>query len=374
MDYLILSDIPTPWREPVFERIYRALGGAARIVYFKSNEKRRLWKYGLGSHPKTILRGLTINTHGTERFLNPGIILLLLWQQPCIALVSASIKDPTAWLALVICKILRTKVALLDDSWLGRERKINILQKIARRIMYKRFGDAFVGASRQTLLMLRYYNHRLIPQQLFLSHLAADNDYFQSRLSGKSFMRRFDVIFSGRIVQVKNPEFFAQVCAGVRERIGQCRVLIIGEGDEDLKSAMRKIFNNHGVEYEFAGFIQHEALPDYYAQAKLLLLPTSGDCWGVVINEAMLAGTPVITTEMTAAAGELVIHGNNGAILPLDVDAWVNTVVEILGDQEKWEQLSRNALEKVREFTFDKAAKGILDAFSYLEARGGQAQ
>ena len=99
-------------------------------------------------------------------------------------------------------------------------------------------------------------------------------------------------MFSGRIVPVKNPEFFARVCAGIRSRLGRCRVLIIGEGDEALKAAMRAVFDANGVDYDFAGFIPHDKLPEYYAQAKLLLLPTSGDCWGVVINEAMLAGTP----------------------------------------------------------------------------------
>ncbi|MBE3143408.1 MAG: glycosyltransferase family 4 protein [Planctomycetes bacterium] len=371
MDYLILNDIPTPWREPVFERVYHKLTGTVQVVYFKDNEKRRLWTFNQGSHPKTVLRSLTITTCGKERFFNPGILPFLLRQRPRVALIFTSFKDPTGWLALLICRVLGTKIALLEDTWLGRDRGINGLQRLARRIGYNCFGDAFVGASRQTLAMFKHYNRRLIPEQLFLSHLVADNDYFKTQLSGKRLERRFDVMFSGRIVPVKNPEFFAKVCAGVKARIGRCRVLIIGEGQADLKAAMRTIFERHGVEYEFTGFIKHAALPDYYAQAKLLLMPTSGDCWGVVINEAMLAGTPVITTEMTAAAGELVLHEQNGYVLPLDVDAWTQVIVEMLKNEGKWELFSRNAQSKVQEFTFDNAAAGIMAAFRYLEAPGG---
>jgi glycosyltransferase involved in cell wall biosynthesis len=179
-------------------------------------------------------------------------------------------------------------------------------------------------------------------------------------------------MFSGRIVPVKNPEFFAKVCAGVKARLGRCRVLIIGEGNELLKAGMRAIFEKHGVEYEFAGFIPHNMLPTYYAQSKLLLLPTSGDCWGVVINEAMLAGTPVVTTDMTAAAGELVLNEQNGYVLPLDVDTWTQAVVEMLSNDETWERFSKNAQSKVQEFNFDTAAAGILAAFNYLEAQGGR--
>lgn len=370
-NYLILSDIPTPWREPVFDRVYHRLGGTVQVVYFNNNEKRRLWNFDLGSHPKTIMRCLTITTQGGERFFNPGIVPLLLGQRPRVALITASLKDPTAWLALVIGRALGTKIALLCDTWLGRDRGISGLQRLARKIVYNGFGDAFVGASRQTLAMFKHYKRCLQPEQSFLSHLVADNDFFKARLSSVQFERRFDVMFSGRIVPVKNPEFFAKVCAGVKARIGRCRALIIGEGRTELKAAMRAIFERHGVEYEFAGFIQHAALPDYYAQAKLLLLPTSGDCWGVVINEAMLAGTPVVTTEMTAAAGELVLNEQNGYVLPLDVDSWTHAVVELLSNNEKWERFSRNAQSMVKEFTFDKAADGILGAFAYLETQGG---
>jgi glycosyltransferase involved in cell wall biosynthesis len=374
MDYLILNDIPTPWREPVFERVYHRLTGKVEVAYFKGNEKRRLWTFNLGSHPKTILRGFTVAIGDNERFLNPGIVPLLLRGRPHFALLTASMKDPSGWLAMILCRILGTRIALLEDSWFGREREINALQNLARRTVYNLFGDAFVGASRQTLTMFKHYNRQLLPEQLFLSHLVADNEHFENRLKGRHIDRRFDVMFSGRIVSIKNPRFFARVCAAVKAQTGSCRVLIIGEGYEGLKSAMREIFEKNGVVYEFAGFIPHAELPDYYAQAKLLLLPTSADCWGVVINEAMLAGTPVITTAMTAAAGELVMHGQNGYILPLDEEAWAGAVVELLSDRERWEMLSKNARSKVREFNFDKAADGILDAFRYLEARAGRGQ
>ena len=367
MNYLIVSDIPTPWREPVFERVYKTLGGTVDVVYFKHNEQRRLWSFKMGSHPRTILKAFTLKIGDTERFLNPGIVPYLLRRRPRVALVFASIKDPSGWLAMALCRMIGTKVALLDDSWLGRDRDVGRLQRWARSVVYNRFGDAFVGTSRQTLAMFRHYNPDIRDEQCFLSHLVADNEYFEERLKGRTHARRFDVMFSGRIVEVKNPAFFADVCAAIRATLGQCRVLIIGEGEESLKAKIRGVFNQHGVSSEFAGFVPHTALPDYYAQARLLLLPTSGDCWGVVINEAMAAGTPVITTELTAAAGELVLHGRNGYVLPLDVDAWAAAASELLGSESTWESFSQCSRQTVAAFNYDRAAAGILDAFAYLD-------
>ncbi|MBP7827627.1 MAG: Alpha-D-kanosaminyltransferase [Verrucomicrobia bacterium ADurb.Bin118] len=367
MRRLIISDIPTPWREPVFERVYQRLGGDLPVVYFKHNEKRRLWTFQMGRHPKTILKAITLTTGGTERFFNPGLLPFLLRYRPCIALIFASIKDPSGWLAMLLCRLLGTKVALLSDSWHGREQGFGRLRRLTRHLVYKHLGDAFVGASRQTLALYRHYNPRLREEQCFLSHLVADNDFFEQRLAGRPIERRFDILFSGRIVAVKNPRFFAEVCAALKARLGQCRVLIIGEGEASLKAEMREVFDRGGVTYEFAGFIRHEELPDYYAQARLLLLPTAGDCWGVVINEAMIAGTPVITTEWTAAAGELVRHEQNGYVLPFDVNAWAAAAADLLTDPARWEAFSRRARETVREFNYDNAAAGILAAFAYLE-------
>jgi len=367
VNYLIINDIPSPWREPVFERVYQKLNGAVDVLYFKSNEKRRLWTFPMGSHPKTILRAITVTTGGTERFFNPGLVPWLLRHRPRVALVIANIKDPSGLLAMLTCRLMGTKIALLDDSWQGREQGINGLQRLARRIVYNRFGDAFVGASCQTLNLHKHYNRRIVPEQCFLSHLVADNDYFEARLASSRPERRFDVLFAGRIAPEKNPVFFAEVCAGIKKRLGKCDVLIIGEGREDLKSAMREVFDKNGVTYNFAGFIEHERLPHFYAQAKLLLLPTCGDCWGVVINEAMISGTPVVTTGLTAAAGELVIHDENGFVLPINLEPWITAAVDMLSSSAKWQAFSRNAFAKAKQFNYDTAAAGILTAFRYLD-------
>jgi glycosyltransferase involved in cell wall biosynthesis len=71
---------------------------------------------------------------------------------------------------------------------------------------------------------------------------------------------------------------------------------------------------------------------------------------------------------MTAAAGELVLHGRNGYVLPLEVETWIEAVVGLLADTAKWEELSANARTRVQEFNFDREAAGILDAFAYLDA------
>ena len=121
------------------------------------------------------------------------------------------------------------------------------------------------------------------------------------------------------------------------------------------------------MDYTYAGFVAHKDLPLHYAQARLLLLPTSRDCWGVVINEAMVSGTPVVTTNMTAAAGELVLHEENGLVLPLREEEWAGRIASLLDSPDRLSAMATAARESVAQFSFETAATGIVDAIEYAE-------
>ena len=118
---------------------------------------------------------------------------LLVRARPRTALITASLKDPTAWMALLLCRVLgdknRPALRYLAGPGPGDQR----MQRTARRIVYNRLGDAFVGASRQTLKMFQFYNPRLGPERLFLSHLVADNEAF---LAGWPAVRSNDDLMS----------------------------------------------------------------------------------------------------------------------------------------------------------------------------------
>lgn len=366
MKYLLISDPPAPWREPVFEKVYEQLGSDFHVVYFGYTEKRRLWKFPLGKHPKTFLKGFSINlSNRGERFVNPGIITFLLKNRPKICICFGIY--PTSFIAHFILKILRSKVIIFADTWLGRDTNTSLDQKYARELIYGHFGQAYIGASKQTLKMFKHYNPKINDKSMFISSLCADNSYFKYKLSAQKTEKKYDLLFSGRIVSTKNPLFVSEVAAKVRELRGTCSLLIMGDGDESIKSQWFTHMTNNGVSFYFAGFISHENLPNYYTQAKLLLLPTSGDCWGVVINEAFISGLPVITTDKTAATGELVIDNRNGYVLPLDSDLWANKICYLLDNHDIMSKFSQQAIKDVERFNFEGAAQGIINAIQYTE-------
>lgn len=366
MKYLVITDIPAPWREKVYENIYKKYGNEFHVVYCNYNEKRRLWNFPLGSHPKTFLKTITYDKKGgKENYFNLGIILFLLKNRPRIVVCFSL--NPTIFLSFFVLKLLKSKIVVFADTWLGRDKNITWAQKMARKLAYGVIPDAWLGASKQTLNMYKYYNKNVSDDCLFLSALCADNEYFRKYIEGKNIKKKYDIMFSGRITDSKNPLFFADVVSKVKEKRGSCSALVIGDGDEKLKDEMFKMLDENGIDYHFPGFIEHRKLPEYYSQSKILLFPTAGDCWGVIVNEAFVSGVPVITTNMTAAAGELVLDGKNGYILDMDSDLWAEKIAELLDDTQKLDQFSKCSKKTVRGFNFEKAAQGIIDAIEFLK-------
>jgi glycosyltransferase involved in cell wall biosynthesis len=125
------------------------------------------------------------------------------------------------------------------------------------------------------------------------------------------------------------------------------------------------------VDLSLAGFATQEELPHWYAQCRILLLPSFWDPWGVVANEACAAGVPVIASPFAGASGELVRDGVTGFVRALDVDAWAEAAARLLRDETLYARMSRTASEVVSsEYSFDGAARGLVAAIRHAAAHG----
>ncbi|WP_440980288.1 glycosyltransferase family 4 protein (plasmid) [Sphingomonas pseudosanguinis] len=106
-------------------------------------------------------------------------------------------------------------------------------------------------------------------------------------------------------------------------------LLIMGTGPLQDELAARA--RAQGVTAHFPGFRQADALADYYFAADALVLSSNDDPWGLVVNEAMDAGLPVILSDACGAAEDLVHGGVNGHVFPSgDVAALTACIASLL--------------------------------------------
>ena len=121
-----------------------------------------------------------------------------------------------------------------------------------------------------------------------------------------------------------------------------------------------KLSNAH-----FVGFKTKAELNKYYQAADVFVLPTREDIWGLVINEAMAQGLPVITTDRCIAGLELIENGFNGFIVPVeDTNKLSEKITKVLNNDILRITMGNNSLKKIKDYTIEAMAKKHIDVLS----------
>lgn len=128
---------------------------------------------------------------------------------------------------------------------------------------------------------------------------------------------------------------------------------------------------NLSPDIELAGFQAPEDLPALFARADVFILPSRHDGWGVVINQAIGAGLPIISTSAVGAAVDLVEHGVNGLIVaPGEVAALTEAIRELADDPQKRQRMAQASAAKANDLTPETGAQRWVDLLRTNLARG----
>ncbi|HIL95156.1 MAG TPA: glycosyltransferase family 1 protein, partial [Pseudomonadales bacterium] len=249
-----------------------------------------------------------------------------------------------------------------SDATTDSEQDLTFAHRLVRKMIYG-FSDAFIGASQKTLLLFKSYG--ATSKNSFQSCLCIDNSRF-SACHKPQVERDYDIMLSGQFSARKMINFSAEVILEIHRRNPGIKILLIGDGPD--RAYMVEKLSTNKVDFHYAGFVTQDALPEYYGNAKLLFFPSLNDPWGVVANEACAAGTPIMTVSGVGAANELVIHNENGLVLPLNAETWTKEALGILDDQLRWERMSTSASESVQRYNYTSASNGFIDAAHSVES------
>ena len=112
----------------------------------------------------------------------------------------------------------------------------------------------------------------------------------------------------------------------------------------------------------FVDFQGKNSLKKYYQSADVFILPTREDIWGLVINEAMANGLPIITTDRCIAGLELVSPNENGYIVPVNnINSLREAIYAIFQDETTLGEMSNVSLRKIGGYTIEKMVAAHLE-------------
>ena len=283
-----------------------------------------------------------------------GVWTLLNRLNPDVVITTGFI--PTYLFAFAWAVVHGVPHVAMTDGTAHSEKALSWLHRFVRHRVFAR-SAAFVGACAGSRDLFRQYG---VPEnRIHLSQLCTDNERFSQPGSAASA----DFIFCGRFVSHKRPLFAMDVAREVAIRLGR-RTTIDFVGSGVMESEMRAYAAQISdfVDTRFRGYVSQADLPSRYADARIFLFPSEWDPWGVVANEACAAGLPVIVSPHAGVAGELVLDGSNGYVRELDVAQWTEAALGLLTGEALYSRFSKSSRERVAEYTFDHAARGLASA------------
>lgn len=320
--------------------------------------------------------------------------------------------------ALLAAKSLGIGTVLMCESHAGTSRSRGLASWVKRRLA-RMFDAALVGGNPQK----RYYESLGMPREnIFIGYDAVDNDYFarraqEVRIQAAEIRCRYDLpqryfLSLGRFVAKKN---LATLIRSYRRFLDadsrpQTHLVMVGSGQEDtpLHALCRElqlpIYEHTGSGTEaapptsahsspgvhFYGFRQIDENPTFYALADAFILPSSWEEWGLVVNEAMCCGLPVVVSKTVGCAEDLlppVAAGGaiaqpratrlaqdrrqNGFVFdPGSVTALAESLLALDGDPGLRQQMGQASRSIIQDFSCDAFARNaLLAAQVALQAR-----
>jgi glycosyltransferase involved in cell wall biosynthesis len=172
-------------------------------------------------------------------------------------------------------------------------------------------------------------------------------------------LERFErptIVHLGRLRKYKSVGVALRAMARIREQLPDARLVIIGEGPH--KQALEKDARLLGLgeAIEFKGYMDHEELVEFLNRSHLLINPSPKEGWGLTVVEANACGVPVVASDRPGLR-DSVLDGETGFLVPYgDEEAFAEKAVHLLRNGDEWHRMSRRAIERVGELTWDRCA------------------
>lgn len=276
------------------------------------------------------------------------------------------------WQTVIACKLNNVPVMVRGDSHLGTPR--GKLKKTLKRLPYYLMFRNFVRCLYVGKMSKQYYQHYGVKKsKLFFSPHAVDNDWFRQQVKtlDKSQVRikyGIDkdvtvVLFAGKLVEKKRPQDVIHAMNGLGERY-----IAVYAGAGEQSGEIADLAGKSNVTCIILGFMNQSEMPAVYCLSDVLVLPSDGrETWGLVVNEAMACGIPVVVSDAVGCAPDLVVPGKTGYVYAMGDVAGLRDILSKFDNKIEAGRISAVSIRsKIHGYSPQTASLGILRAIESL--------
>lgn len=351
MKLLVITNIPTPYRNFLFERMYekiRSCGGEFMVYFMAWTEHGRNWKICKKSieYPAVVHKDISFGLGNRGFHFNPGIISFLKKNKFDI-IIFGGWYSPTHWIALMVAKLItHSRLLLWSETNRWSETKSSRPFVYLKRWYVKQFSGYVVPGKRSLEYLELLTNNHFSDSTAYLPNLIDPNNFI-ARVDYHRFDRRsiraeiglddqaVMCFVSARLEYIKGIDLLIKAMAGHNNAI----LVVAGDGRE--KAQLEKEAKDHNVRVLFLGFQSEDMMLRYYAAADLFALPSRRDPSPLAAIEAIAAGLPILISSTVGNRLEVLEEAQNG--FTFDVDNFEN---------------ARNAVNRV--FDLDASQRAVM--------------
>ena len=376
MKILIITNIPNPYRIPLFNELniqLREKGMQLKVIFAAETYSRRKFVIDLNDckFDFAFLGSGQISFGNSEKttFRYGNLSEVLKNENPDRIIVSGfSMATMKVWW---YTRFKKAKFLVWSGSVTTKGKGAAFLRSLQRKFLATYSAAFIVYGTRAG----KYLESLGVPAgKIFKAINTVDTAYFSQKtaeLKGNRSLsdNKHRLLYVGYLSKRKNVGQLLE-CIRKLAEVRQDFVLdLIGDGDNKT-DLQRQVVELKLEDYvRFPGFKQKEELPEYYAQTDVFLFQTGFDIWGLVLNEAMAAALPCIASPNAGAVDDLIDDGRTGFIVDFDN---VNLVIEkinfLLDNKEQAKIIGTNAAQLIlHNAGVKQSANGFVQAISFTK-------
>lgn len=307
----ILTNLVAPYRLPIYRMLAEHFD---TLVLHGGTEANREWSLDIPEHLKVkkvwtyqVLGKKKIGVDGVSDTTYLHLNLGLLWSLPQFKpdVIVTNEMGVRTLVALLYGKLMRVPVWVWWGGTLHSERNITSSRKrlrarmarhIQRWISYGQTSTEYlvsIGARRDEILQIQ----NCVPQETFVAKPDAAEHWFEDDPGPV-------LLCVGQLIRRKGVDKLIEACGRAAARGHEFTLVLVGNGPE--RALLEHLASVRGVKnFRILPNQNQKTLNAIYRAADLFVLPTLEDNWGLVVNEAMWAGLPVLCSEYAGCAPEL---------------------------------------------------------------------
>ena len=368
---IVVTNIPNPYRIPLFNEMWRLCNDRKiefKVIFGAQNYARRKFVLDMNDclFPYEILDSQKINFGNLEKivFTYKGLLNALAKEKPdCIIINGFSVGTLRLWWRSWFTK---TTYIIWSGTVKSRGGKFSFLRVLQRKMLRRR-ASAFVAYGQRAKEYLQELG--AASEKIFIARNTVDTRFFseqtdRERLKLSPDVLRLHFTYVGFIIRLKNLQQLLKAVKILSLQRTDFVLDLIGDGQDKVYFEDYVKANQLEKVVHFAGFVQKSNLPTWLAKSSCFVFPSNYDIWGLVVNEAMAAALPCISSVNSGVTVDLIEDGKNGFAVDFSDPKLVAEKMDwILDNREKAKEFGLNARKTIAEkASIHVSARGLLDA------------